>query len=96
MIKTLSGWMKMESDYQDKPTWIFVNKDSGTLIEHTNLGNLLFELSALHGLELPQHIEVDLMLYKRVDIKVKDIYGNEVNIALGEHHPNRNIYFEKQ
>lgn len=95
MIKTLNGWLRMTEDIQDKPVWIFVNKDSGTLIEHTNLHSLLYEIRNIHGLNLPTHVDIDLLLYKRVDIIVKDDDGEDVNIALGEHHPSRNIHFEK-
>jgi hypothetical protein len=94
MIKTLNGWLKMAEDIQDKPVWIFVNKDSGTLIEHTNLHGLLSELKQVHGLNLPTHVDVDLLINKRVDITVKDEDGDDVHIALGEHHPSRNIFFE--
>lgn len=95
MIKTMTGWLQMEEDIKDKPIWIFVNKDKGTLIEHTSLHSLLFEIRRIHGLRLPTHVDVDLLLYKRVDITVKDEDGEDIRIALGEHHPSRNIYFEK-
>lgn len=95
MIKTLNGWVKMAEDTKDKPMWIFVNKDTGTLIEHTNLHGLLFEMQHIHGLILPTDLDIDLLLYKRVDAVVKDEDGCDVRIALGEHHPSRNIFFEK-
>lgn len=79
----------------DKPAWIFLNKGTDTLIEHTNLHGLLFELIRNHGLKLPDTICIDLLLYKRVDIEVEDEIGDIVSIAIGEHHPARGIYFQK-
>ena len=95
MIKTMNGWEKMSENVKDIPMWIFVNKTTGTLIEHPNLNSLLFELKSVHGLNIPQHVDIDLLLYKRVDIEVTDENGDTVSIAIGEHHPTRNIYFDK-
>ena len=92
----MDGWKQMKEDTKDIPMWIFVNKKSGTLIEHPNLNSLLFELKMVHGLDIPQHVDVDLLLYKRVDIEVLDESGELVHIAIGEHHPQRNIYFDKK
>lgn len=80
---------------KENPTWIFINKDTGTLIEHQYLPQLLFELTHVHGLALPKHVDVDLLLRSRVDIAVKDELGNVINIVIGEHHPAQGIYFDK-
>lgn len=96
MLKKNKRLTSNEVNDQPITSWIYINKDTRTLIEYRNLHSLLLELVQVHDLNLPRTLDVDLLLNSRVDITVTDSYGDVHNIAIGEHSPDRNIYFNKE
>lgn len=96
MLKKNKRLTSNEVNDQPRTSWIYINKDTRTLIEYRNLHSLLLELVQVHDLNLPRTLDVDLLLNSRVDITVTDSYGDVHNIAIGEHSPDRNIYFNKE
>ena len=73
--------------------WKFVNKTTGKEMDCDDMKFLLQQLRTVKGLDLPEHIDIDLILKGRVEITVADEDGEMNEIIIGEHSPERGIYF---
>lgn len=75
--------------------WKFVNKTTGKEIETNDLKFLLHEIKE-EGIILPPHVDVDMILRGRGEYTVLDDEGNTNKIVIGEHSPERGIYFSSE
>lgn len=74
-------------------TWKFVNKTTGKEIECNDLNYLITRIREDKGLNLPDHVDVDMILWGRKEYVVEDEYGTKNDVVIGEHSPSRGIYF---
>lgn len=75
-------------------TWKFVNHTTGMEIECNDLRFMLHEITEVHGLNLPQFVDVDMILRGRGEYEVTNYAGEINHVVIGEDSPARGIYFE--
>lgn len=73
--------------------WKFKNKTTGKEMDSTDLHFLMYQLRNVKGLNIPKEAEAMLIIKGRVEYRVMDAEGVEQEIVIGEHSPERGIYF---